>query len=404
MSRLNDLIEKLCPDGVEYRALSELGYFYGGLTGKTKSDFSNGNCFMLPYTNIFNNISVNVKSVVTVNVEENEKQNEVEYGDTIFTGSSEIREKSGMSSVMTTIHEKPLYLNSFCFGFRFNEKNIMIPDFSKYLFRSSDIRNKIIKTSNGVTRFNISKKKMLKLKIPIPPLPVQEEIVRILDNFTELTARKKQYEYYRDSLLTFGDEVGLKAISDIGTLIRGNGLKKDEFTDVGFGCIHYGQIYTYYGVFTSSTKSFVSDELASKLKKVSKNDLIIACTSENIEDVCKSVAWLGEDDIVTGGHATILKHNENPKYLAYYTQTSMFDIEKSKYAQGTKVIDISGKSLAKFLIPIPPLSEQERIVAILDKFDALVNDITQGLPAEIETRQKQYEYYRDKLLTFKEQI
>lgn len=130
--------------------------------------------------------------------------------------------------------------------------------------------------------------------------------------------------------------------------------------------------------------------------------MIITNTSENIEDVCKTVVWLGNDEIVTGGHASIFKHNENPKYLAYYTQTQMFFDEKRKLAKGTKVIDVSAKDLAKIKIPIPPLAEQERIVAILDQFDALVNDISVGLPAELQARRKQYEYYRNKLLTFKE--
>ena len=129
-------------------------------------------------------------------------------------------------------------------------------------------------------------------------------------------------------------------------------------------------------------------------------DLIITNTSENIEDVCKTVAWLGNEEIVTGGHATIFKHKENPKYLAYYTQTPMFFAEKKKLARGTKVIDVSAKDLAKISIPIPPLTEQERIVGILDKFDTLVNDISVGLPAEIQARRKQYEYYRNKLLSF----
>jgi type I restriction enzyme S subunit len=181
--------------------------------------------------------------------------------------------------------------------------------------------------------------------------------------------------------------------------VRGNGLQKSDFTESGIGCIHYGQIYTYYGTFTDRTKSFVSPKLAQTLRKVCKGDLIITNTSENFEDVCKAVAWLGDVDIVTGGHATILKHKENPKYLAYYTQTAMFHAEKRKYAGGTKVIDVSATNMAKIVIPIPPLAEQERIVSILDRFDTLTTDIASGLPAEIAARQKQYEHYRDRLFS-----
>jgi len=252
-----------------------------------------------------------------------------------------------------------------------------------------------------------------KFQIPIPPLPIQQEIVNILDTFTELQAeleaeleaRKKQYEYYRNKLLTFVDgEVEWKALGEVGEFVRGNGLQKKDFTESGVGCIHYGQIYTYYGTCTYKTKSFVSPEFAKKMRKARKGDLIIATTSENVEDVCKTVVWLGEEEICISGETYIFKHKQNPKYLAYYLQTPRFFDFKKQNVTGTKVIRLHGDKLEKFKIPIPPLAEQERIVAILDKFDALVastSSATEGLPAEIEARRKQYEYYRGKLLDFK---
>lgn len=126
----------------------------------------------------------------------------------------------------------------------------------------------------------------------------------------------------------------------------------------------------------------------------------MACTSENVEDVGKSVAWLGNETIVTGGHSVVFRHNENPKYIAYFTQTESFFKQKKKYAYGAKVIDIRTDDLAKIIIPIPPLEIQEKIVSILDRFETLVNDLTNGLPAEIAAVKEQYEYYRNKLLTF----
>jgi type I restriction enzyme S subunit len=189
-------------------------------------------------------------------------------------------------------------------------------------------------------------------------------------------------------------------MSEIGELIRGNGLQKKDFAENGVGCIHYGQIYTYYGTFADKTKSFVSEEAAKKFKKVQKGDLIIATTSENVEDVCKTMAWLGDGEICISGETYIFKHSENSKYLAYYLQTPMFFDYKKQNATGTKVIRVHGDKLGKFKIPIPPLEEQNRIVAILDKFETLVNDISTGLPAEIKMRRQQYEYYRNKLLTF----
>ena len=182
--------------------------------------------------------------------------------------------------------------------------------------------------------------------------------------------------------------------------MRGSGLPKKDFTESGVGCIHYGQIYTKYGVYTEQTLSFCSEETARKLVRVNTGDLIIACTSENVEDVCKAVVWLGEEEIVTGGHTYVYKHNQNAKYIAYYFTTEAFSREKRKCAQGTKVIDCKASDLARIPIPIPPLAEQARIVNILDKFDALTTSLTEGLPQEIELRRKQYEYYREQLLSF----
>ena len=202
--------------------------------------------------------------------------------------------------------------------------------------------------------------------------------------------RKQQYEYYRDSLLTFGEEVEWRTISDIGELVRGNGLPKADFTESGVPAIHYGQIYTYYGNSTVETKSFVSYETAQKLKKVNYGDVIITNTSENLKDVGKALLYLGTEQAVTGGHATIFKPSNIilGKFFVYITQSLNFEKQKVKFAKGTKVIDVSANDMSKILIPLPPLEEQQRIVDILDRFDALVNDIKTGLPAEIEVRQK----------------
>ena len=190
--------------------------------------------------------------------------------------------------------------------------------------------------------------------------------------------------------------VEFKPLGEIGTFIRGNGLQKKDFTESGVGCIHYGQIYTHYGTFAEKTKSFVSEELAKNLLKVESGDIVLACTSENIEDVAKAVAWLGKDTIVTGGHSVVFKHKENPKYIAYFFQTSLFFNQKKKYAYGAKVIDIKTDDLAKIKIPLPPLEVQEEIVKILDRFA----DYAAELQAELQARKEQYEYYRNLLLTF----
>ena len=240
--------------------------------------------------------------------------------------------------------------------------------------------------------------------VPNIEIKVQEEIVKILDSFTnlidalneELSLRQKQFEYYREKLLTFDDKSLLKPINEIGTLFRGNGLQKKDFVDEGVGCIHYGQIYTKLGFSLSKPLTYVTKETAKPLTKVRKGDLVIACTSENIEDVCKSVVWEGEEEIVTGGHACVLRHNENPRYIGYFFQTHQFFMQKKQYAYGAKVIDIKTEKLGEILIPIPPLAIQQSIVEKLDAFESLIA----SLKEEIALRQKQYEYYREKLLTF----
>lgn len=258
-----------------------------------------------------------------------------------------------------------------------------------------------------------------KFQIPILPLSVQSQIVQILDAFTELTdqltaelsMRQKQYQYYRDFLLSEHElaKVGFewKTLGEVGELVRGNGLTKKDLTDDGVPAIHYGQIYTRYGLSTEKTLSFVSTELAKRLRKVDTGDVVITNTSENLADVGKSLVYLGKEQAVTGGHATIFKPNKQiilGKYFAYFTQTDNFATQKRKYAKGTKVIDVSTNDMAKLKIPIPPLSVQNQIVAILDIFDTLTQSISEGLPKEIKLRQKQYEYYRERLLNFKATI
>jgi len=185
------------------------------------------------------------------------------------------------------------------------------------------------------------------------------------------------------------DGVEFRELGEISQLVRGNGMPKSDFSEIGVGAIHYGQIYTYYGAWATKTLSFVKPEIAKKLAKVDCGD-IITNTSENLDDVCKAVAWLGENKIVTGGHATVIKHKENPKFLSYWLQTEDFTIQKKKLATGTKVIDVSARNLSKIKIPVPPIVIQNEIVKILDKF------------LELQARKTQYNYYRNKLFTYKD--
>ena len=192
------------------------------------------------------------------------------------------------------------------------------------------------------------------------------------------------------------DGVKHQTLGEIGEFIRGNGIQKRDFQDSGFGCIHYGQIYTYYGLFADHTKSFIDPNLAEKRKKAYKGDLVIATTSENEEDVCKACAWLGEEPIAISGDAYIFRHHQNPKYISYCFQSELFQSQKKKYITGTKVLRVNGDAMAKIHVPVPPLPVQEEIVRILDSFSSLEAE----LEAELEARRKQYTQYRDELLKF----
>lgn len=198
--------------------------------------------------------------------------------------------------------------------------------------------------------------------------------------------------------------VQLKTLSEIGVLIRGNGMPKTDFTESGVGAIHYGQIYTYFDTWTTKTISRVAPATAARLTKVDPGDVIITNTSENLDDVSKAVAWLGDDQIVTGGHATVLKHNEDAKYIAYCFQAPAFFAQKRRLASGTKVIDVSAKALAKIKIPIPPLEVQREIVKILDRFMALETELEAELKAELEARQRQHHHYREELFEFGDDV
>ncbi len=194
------------------------------------------------------------------------------------------------------------------------------------------------------------------------------------------------------------DGVQFKLLGEVGEFIRGNGLQKSDFVEVGVGAIHYGQIHTHYGTWATVTKSFVSEVLAARLRKARPGDLVIATTSEDDEAVAKAVAWLGDAEVAVSGDAHIYRHTLDPKYVSYFFQSAQFQDQKKKHITGLKVRRISGDALAKIHIPAPPVEVQQEIVKVLDTFTKLEAE----LEAELEARRRQYQYYRDALLTFGE--
>lgn len=407
MKNLEILIQELCPDGVEFRTMEEVFEIRNGYTpSKNNPDFWEGGT--IPWFRM-----------------EDIRQNGRILSDAIqhitpaaIKGKGLFPANSIIIATTATIGEHALVIADSLANQQFTNlavrKSLSACLLPKFVFYYMFVIDEWCKKNVNAGNFaSVDMKRFKKLEFPLPPIEVQTEIVRILDKFTsleaeleaELDCRKRQYEYYRDKLLSFenvgGQEVEWKKMSEVGTFIRGNGLQKKDFTESGVGCIHYGQIYTKFNTFTDKTLTYCSENVARKLTPVHPGDLIIACTSENVEDVCKTVAWLGKEDIVTGGHACVFSHHENPKYIAYLLQTENFFQQKKKYARGVKVIDIKVADLQKITLPIPSLEEQHRIVSILDRFESLTTSLQSGLPAEIAARRQQYEHYRDKLLTFK---
>lgn len=407
MSRIDDLIREYCPDGVEFIELQDLFDTRNGYTpSRSNPEFwENGTIPWFRLADIRENGKILEDSLEKIS-EPAVKKSGLFPADTLIISTlatigehALLKVPSLCNQQLTALMLKKEHQQSFNIKFLFY-----------YCFVLAEwCKNSVMESSFP----SVDMRRFKHFKFPVPPLEVQDEIVRILDSFTqleaELEARRKQYEYYRDSLLSFenlearlGGGIRLMPLGKVGTFTRGTGLQKKDFTESGVGCIHYGQIYTKYGTFTSFTHSFTSGKIAVKLKHASIGDLLIATTSENDEDLAKAVAWLGDDEIVYSGDMCSFTHSLNPKYVSYFFGTSYFQVQKQKFITGTKVRRIAPTGLAKIGIPVPPLSEQERIVSILDNFDALTTDLSSGLPAEIQARRKQYEYYRDKLLTFEE--
>ncbi len=370
---------------VEWKKIEDLGSYFGGLTGKTKDDFVDGNAKFVTYKNVFANPSLDINTTGEVKINEGEKQNKIRKGDILFTGSSEIPEEAGMSCVVTENLKGDYYMNSFCFGVRLNNPDNYCLDYLKHVLRSSNIRKEIAKSASGVTRFNISKARFGKVLIPCPSLSEQEKLADQLDSFTssienlkeQIAQRRKQYEHYRDQLLDLkGKECTEMKIADFCLLKAGKSISSEDITenesDNSYPCIGGNGKRGYV--------SYFSHEGAYPI--IGRQGALCGC-----------VNWITGKFYATE-HAVVAKGSAfmDQRFLFYLFENANLNQYKTQGAQP----GLSVAKLNEVRFIIPPLQEQQRIVNILDTFEASI----QNLEAQLAGREKQYEYYRNKLLTF----
>ena len=401
MSNLEELIERLCPDGVEYKTLTELFDTRNGYTpSKSKEEYwTNGTVPWFRMEDIRENGSILSKAIQYVS--ESAIKGSLFPADSIIVATSATIGQHALIRVPSLANQRFTYL-------------VLKEEFKEQLdimyiyyccFKLDEYCKECLNQGNFAS---VDMKKFLKFKFPVPPLEVQREIVRILDNFTflttelaaELAARQKQYEYYRDLLLTFKPNESTilnertNELELSGTI---RWMKLGDIADIGTGNGN-----TNEGLDTGKYPFFVRSQDI-KYKNEYDFDETAIITSGDGVGVGKIFHF------VSGKYALhqrayrvhITSDNVLPKYFFYYFKNS-FLTYISKASFHSSVTSIRRPMMINFPVPVPPLEVQQRIVDIIDRFDTLCNDITSGLPAEIEMRQKQYEYYRDKLLTFKE--
>lgn len=381
MNKIYELLAKLCPQGVVYEIVGNIADVGTGSSNGNEA-VENG---IYPFF---------VRSQIV------KLKNDYEYDEEAII----IPGEGGIGGIYHYVSGK-YALHQRVYRIHFKTDKV-ITKFAYYYFYSK-FRGYIIKKAVNATVSSIRKPMIENFVIPVPPIEVQHEIVRILDNFTELktelTARKKQYEYYRDSLLEFDTSISKVKLRDIATNIyRGSGITREQMTDNGIPCVRYGEIYTTYNIWFEKCQSHTNIENIKSPKYFEHGDILFAITGESIEDIAKSTAYLGYEKCLAGGDIVVLKHNQNPKYLSYVLSTNNAQKQKSKGKIKSKVVHSSIPSIEEIEIPLPSLEVQNRLVDVLDNFDAICKDLDIGLPAEIEARQKQYEYYRDMLLAFVE--
>lgn len=395
MNRLDELIQQLCPDGVEYQKLGDVcsdiivpmrdrPKVFDGNTPWCRIEDVEGQ-----YIHKSNsNLGVSDRVIMEMNLK-------------VFPIGTVICSCSASLGTYV-INTQPLITNQTFIGLVCG--NNMYNRFLRYWLETQTQYLKS-KATKGTIPY-ISKKFFEQLRIPIPPLEIQREIVRILDQFTELTtgltaeltaeltARKKQYEYYRNELLMHSKEVTWMTLGDIGNVCMCKRIMKAETSSEGD--VPFFKI----GTFGKEPDAYISqekfDEYRQKYSFPKKGDVLISAAGT----IGRTVIYDGKPAYYQDSNIVWLDNDETKvlnKYLFYYYQLQPWAV-----STGGTIARLYNDNISKAKIAVPSLEDQHRIVSILDRFDALCNDLTSGLPAEIEARRKQYEYYRDKLLDFPE--
>ena len=397
MSKIDNLIKELCPDGVIYKALWSLTtwdkrfnavdnhkqpkvkkYFYFLANDLKPLILKNGDIKIL--TTSVSNVYTSSKLVDSGRIAEGEVV-------CIPWGGNPIVQYYNGKFITAD--------NRICFSNDYT--------YFKYLYYVLTSKLDEIKTfyrGSGIKHPNMQK--VLDLKIPVPPLEVQKEIVRVLDSFTELEAeleaRKKQYQYYRNTLLTFNEGVKWLSMSDISVKISSGGTPKTSEPSYYNGNIPWlrTQEVDFNEIWDTDVKITESGLKNSSAKVIPANCVIVAMYGATV-----GKSAVNKIPLATNQACANIQVNPDVAYYRYVFHWVSYNYKKIKSLGAGSQTNINSQTVKNFRIPIPPLEKQKQIVSILDKFDALVNDISIGLPAEIEARRKQYEYYRNKLLTFK---
>ena len=393
MNRVNELIKEYCPDGVPFQKVKDV---YTRVKG---TPITAGKMKEIACDDGEIRIFAGGKTIIDAHEKDIPKAN-------ITRVPAVLVQSRGVIDVV--YYDKPFTFKNEMWAY--TSEDIVSVKFLYYVLKNSIQTFRDAASGTGSLP-QISLKVTEEFMLPVPPLEVQREIVHILDSFTlltaeltaELTARKKQYEFYRDELLSVKKNIPIVKLGDVATeFYRGSGIKRDEVTDTGIPCVRYGEIYTTYNTWFDKCVSYTKLDFVKSPKYFENGDILFAITGESVEDIAKSVAYIGHEKCLAGGDIVVMKHNQNPRYLAHVLATTEARMQKSKGKVKSKVVHSNVPSIKEIQIPLPSLEIQEKYANVLDNFEAICTDLNIGLPAEIEARQKQYEYYRDLLLTFAE--